>query len=526
MAARTTPILGTVIVVTLVLTGAPASAETLTFTTIADSYVSKGAPSRNFGTATTLRVRDPGVKTHLKFQVSGIPADQSVETATVRLFSPTGDTCSTVGIGTDLYRAASDAWTETGITFNNAPGKTGGRLATADGFRSGSYVEFNVTGVVTGNGTLGLFLEMPACSTDSAPTKFNSKEATSNRPQLVLTTTGGDPSPPPQCADRIDNDSDGKVDFPADPGCSSSEDNDEADPVGGGGDVVAAAGDIACDPNATYFDGSNPSLCQHRRTANLLSDATAVLALGDLQYNVGSLAKFLAAYDPSWGQYVSKTYPVPGNHEYRDPAGGAQGYFDYWSSKGRPTGGAGAGYYSWNLNSWHMIALNSSDGLNGSDIPCQVGPSCAEGSPQNDWLEQDLASVSASSCILAYWHHPLFNSGVNNGNDDTSPVRELWTDLYAAGADIILNGHEHNYQLYAPMTPQGVPSSDGIRQFISGGGGKSLNSFLTTKDPGFEFGAKKHGVLKLELASASYSWKFVDVAGTVVNSGGPVACHN
>ena len=522
---RTMAMMAAMLGILLILTGAPAQAQTLTFGAIADAYVSKRTATSNFGTASTLRVRDANVKSYLKFQISGIPADQFVDTATVRLFSSTGDKCPLAGIGTDLYGSASDAWTETGITYNNSPGKTGTRLATSDGFAPGTFTEFSATGAVTGNGTVSFYLEMPACSTDDAPTRFNSKEASSNQPQLVVSTSSAEPGPAPQCADGMDNDLDGSIDFPADPGCSASDDDDEIDPVAASTNLVAAAGDIVCDPDARYFNGSDPSLCQHRRTADLLPDADAVVVLGDLQYSFGSLPKFLAAYDPTWGQYAAKTHPAPGNHEYRDPAGGAQGYFDYWSSKGRPTGESAGGYYSWDLDSWHMIALNSSDGVGDSNIPCQVGPSCAEGSAQNDWLERDLASVPTSSCVLAYWHHPLFNSGRGNGNDDTSPVKDLWTDLYAAGADVVLNGHEHNYQLYGPMTPDGVRSDDGVRQFISGAGGKNLNGFLSTKDPGFEFGATKFGVLKLELASDSYTWKFVDVAGMVVNSGGPVACH-
>ena len=127
--------------------------------------------------------------------------------------------------------------------------------------------------------------------------------------------------------------------------------------------------------------------------------------------------------------------------------------------------------------------------------------------------------------MLAYWHHPLFNSGSNNGGDDTSAVKAFWEDLYAARADLVLNGHEHNYQRYSPMTPEGVLSSDGIREFISGGGGKSLYGLLSTKDPGYQFGVRSFGVLELELAANSYSWRFINLNGTVLDSGGPVACH-
>ena len=182
-------------------------------------------------------------------------------------------------------------------------------------------------------------------------------------------------------------------------------------------------------------------------------------------------------------------------------------------------------HYSWDLGSWHLIALNTSHKASSGGVPCELGPSCAEGSPQNDWLEQDLAAVPASSCVLAYWHHPLFNSGAGSGNDDHSSIQPLWADLDAAGADLIINAHEHNYQRYELMTADGIASPSGVREFISGGGGKSLDGFLAAKDPGFQVGIEKYGVLKLELGIASYSWEYVDITGAVLDSGGPVPCH-
>jgi hypothetical protein len=524
MQVRTAAIVSALSVLSLIVVTPAARAETLTLSPSADVYTLKSSPGSNFGTVTTLRVRDPGVRSYLQFNVTGIPSGASVSAATLRLYSPTGDKCTTTGIGTDVYRAGSDGWTETTVTHSNAPGKTGVRLGTAEGFAAGSFAALDVTSAVTGNGTVSFYLEMPSCSTDTTVTRFNSREASANRPELVV-VTGGDPVPDPQCSDGADNDLDGLTDYPNDPGCNGSQDNDENDPPTGGGALVVAGADIACDPNDANFSGSNPAFCQFRKTDDLLVGADAVLAVGDIQYNTSTATKLNAAYDPSWGQFAPITYPALGNHEYRDPAGGAKGYFDYWIGKGRPTGGRGNGYYSWDLGSWHMIALNTSHKATAGGVPCELGPSCAEGSTQNNWLEQDLASVPASSCVLAYWHHPLYNSGIGSGNDDHSSVKELWTDLYAANADLIVNGHEHNYQRYQPMTPEGVPSDGGIREFISGGGGKSLDGFLASKDGGFEVGIEKYGVLKLELAASSYSWEYVDLTGAVVDSGGPVACH-
>lgn len=347
---------------------------------------------------------------------------------------------------------------------------------------------------------------------------------------IEILSTGGDsspppPPPPPACSDGIDNDGDSAVDYPADPGCSSAQDDDETNsstPPPSGSKTLAAAGDIVCSPAYQYYNGGNANYCQHRKTADLLTGSDGVIVPGDHQYNSGTLNEFKTAYDPTWGRFASKTYPAPGNHEYRDPAGGAKGYFDYWASKSRPTGGRGRGYYSFDLGAWHIVSLNSSDGKSNA---CQTGPSCAEGSEQNNWLEQDLKATN-KNCVLAYWHHPLYNSGTDHGNDNTSAVRDFWTDLYAEKAEIIVNGHEHNYQRYAPLTPSGSKSADGIREFLVGTGGKNRDGLLSGKDSGFEFGiTNKFGILKLELEVDRYSWKFVDTSGAILDKGGPVACH-
>jgi hypothetical protein len=337
----------------------------------------------------------------------------------------------------------------------------------------------------------------------------NSRENSADQPQLVIETVPTTP-PPPACSDGVDNDGDTLIDHPADPGCTDANDTDETDPVPGG--VVATAGDVVCDPTTADFGGAQPAACQHRATAELLSGADAVLALGDLQYNNGALDKFMMGYDPSWGRYAAITYPAVGNHEYGTPS--AQGYFDYWASKGRPSGGVGAGYYSFDLGSWRVISLNSN---------CSLVP-CLEGTPQNDFLEQ--AVVTTQPCILAYWHHPLYNSGSVHGASISPGVPAFWDDLLAARADIILNGHEHNYQRYAQQDRAGQATPDGIREFVVGTGGKSHYGLVDVKDPNYEFGnATDFGVLKLQLGANSYSWEFVAVNGAVLDSGGPIPCH-
>jgi hypothetical protein len=277
--------------------------------------------------------------------------------------------------------------------------------------------------------------------------------------------------------------------------------------------VVAAAGDIACESSDSDFEGEDPEQCQYRATADLLADADAVIPLGDLQYPDGALESYDQGYDPTWGKFADESYPAPGNHDYH--VDGAAGYFDYWGSKDRPTGQARSGYYSWDLGSWHLIALNS----NCDDVACD------EGSPQNDFLEQDLASTN-QRCVLAYWHHPLFNSGESHGDSMPSGAAAFWQDLSAAGADIVLNGHEHNYQRYGKQDPGGRATSGGIREFVVGTGGKSHYGLLEEKDPNYETGnATDFGVLRLHLGDDSYSWEFVEVSGAVLDAGGPVPCN-
>ena len=484
------------------------AASTTTIPADADSFVLAARPNANKGTATSLRVRNDIEITYVRFNVPALPTGHQVSGATLRVYASSASKCA---LGVDVFRAANDTWSETTISWNNQPGPTGPVLANLAWTTKNSYQAFQVTSAVSGSGPVSFLLRhAPGCSVTSG-VPLTSREAGSNQPQLLVETIPTTSSP--ECSDGQDNDGDGLTDYPADPGCTSVSDTDETDPPPGGEKVIAAAGDIVCDPTSSSFGGKDPTVCQHRATAALLSGADVVLPLGDLQYEDGTLDQFMAGYDPSWGLDAATTYPVPGNHEYHVP--GAQGYFDYWTSKGRPTGVTGDGYYSFDLGSWHVVALNSQ---------CSAVP-CAEGSLQNDFLEQDLASTT-ETCIVAYWHKPYFNSGAEHGASIPSGVKAFWVDLYAAGADVILNGHEHNYQRYAKQDPLGQATGNGIREFVVGTGGKSLYTLLDVKDANYEVGnATDFGVLRLHLAQTSYSWEFVALSGTVLDSGGPVSCN-
>ena len=274
--------------------------------------------------------------------------------------------------------------------------------------------------------------------------------------------------------------------------------------------TVVAAGDIACAPTSAYFNAGlgTADLCRQASTADLIGQlgADAVLVPGDVQYENGSYANFMASYDLSWGRYKSVTYPVPGNHEYGVP--GAAGYFQYFGAR---AGDPQKGYYSFNLGGWHVVALNSN---------CAAVGGCGAGSPQERWLRDDLAA-HPNRCTLAYWHHPLFSSGKHGGNPATAA---LWSALTDAGAELALVGHDHHYERFAPQTAAGVADPRGLRQFLVGTGGKSHYAVTGAKPNSEVRDGNTHGVLELKLAATGYSWRFVPAAGGTFTDAGSAAC--
>jgi len=282
----------------------------------------------------------------------------------------------------------------------------------------------------------------------------------------------------------------------------------------GAAPLAAAAGDIACDPASTSFrDGlGTAGSCRQGATAKLLDGADAVLALGDLQYNDAAPEKFLLSYGPSWGQAKDRTRPAVGNHEYVTL--GAGGYFDYFNGVGVQSGPAGdraKGYYSYNLGAWHLVVLNSN---------CSKAGGCGGGSPQERWLRADLAA-NADRCTLAYWHHPRFSGGEYGNN---AAMRAFWQALYEARAELVLSGHDHNYQRFAPQNADGVADPAGPREFVVGTGGKSAYP-LTTPTANREAGQSgTAGVLELRLRADGYDWDFAPEAGRVYTDSGSAPC--
>ena len=261
--------------------------------------------------------------------------------------------------------------------------------------------------------------------------------------------------------------------------------------------VLAAAGDIA--------DCTSPN---DEATATLLGTmpGATVAALGDNAYPDGSTQDYQNCYEPSWGLYKPQTLPAVGNHEYN--TAGASGYFTYF---GAAAGDPSKGYYSYDLGSWHVVVLNSN---------CSKVGGCGGTSPQVQWLKSDL-SAHPNACTLAYWHAPRFSS-----SQTSTPLGAFWNALYKARAEVVLNGHKHNYERFAEQTPLGIAKpGQGIREFVVGTGGEQLHAFTSVRANSEVRDASTFGVLKLTLHAGSYDWEFVPVAGQSFTDSGTTSCH-
>jgi hypothetical protein len=265
------------------------------------------------------------------------------------------------------------------------------------------------------------------------------------------------------------------------------------------GAVMVGAGDIAkCSTEAD------------EATAKLLDNIPGtVFTVGDNAYPSGTASEFKNCYGPSWGRHKSRTRPALGNHEYE--TAGASGYFGYF---GAAAGDPDRGYYSYDRGEWHVVALNSN---------CKEVGGCGADSPQGRWLRNDLANHPAE-CTLAYFHHPLFSSGSDHG--DQQIARPLWNALYAADADVVIGAHDHSYERFAPQGPDGARNKErGIRQFVVGTGGGTQRGFGKIRPNSQARNASTPGVLKLTLEPGSYAWKFVPVAGKTFTDSGTKGCH-
>jgi len=263
--------------------------------------------------------------------------------------------------------------------------------------------------------------------------------------------------------------------------------------------VLVGAGDIAaCDSSGAAS------------TAALVAGIPGtVFTLGDNAYEVGSDEEFADCYDTTWGRFKDRTRPAPGNHDYYSQ--GATGYFNYFAGS---AGNTNEGWYSYDIGSWHVVMLNSDCGSIGG---------CGPGSRELTWLAGDLAA-SHAKCTIAMWHHALFTSG---SELPTTATADFWRLLYQAGADVILNGHDHDYERFAPMAPEGtLDEAKGIREFVVGTGGRNLLPWRSVPAPGTVVRDNStFGVLKLTLHADSYDWRFIPVVDGAFTDSGTGECH-
>jgi hypothetical protein len=240
-------------------------------------------------------------------------------------------------------------------------------------------------------------------------------------------------------------------------------------------------------------------------TAKLLDHIKGtVFTAGDNAYPNGTLGDFLECYNPTWGRHRERTRPAPGNHDY--DAAQAGSYFQYFGDHAGP---ASRGYYSYNLGAWHIIALNSNPNAK------------SWGVAQESWLVKDL-QANAATCTFAYWHHPRFSSGQRYG--DHLHVDNLFRILYEHGTDVLIAGHDHIYERFAPQNPAGTADRLGIRQFIVGTGGARLYKIGALKPNSEVRNNTAHGVLKFTLHPTSYDWEFIPIAGQKFHDGGTAKC--
>jgi len=258
--------------------------------------------------------------------------------------------------------------------------------------------------------------------------------------------------------------------------------------------VLVGAGDIATCASTN-----------DEATAALLDTIPGVVFVaGDNAYQNGSIDDYRLCYGPTWGRHRARTRPTPGNHEYHTP--GAYPYFAYF---GATAGDTGKGYYSYDVGAWHVVAINSN---------IRRGA----GSPQERWLRADLAQ-HLTKCTIAYWHYPRFSSGVH-GNDTT--MKAIWQALYDGGADVVISGHDHIYERFAPQTPDGMADATrGIREFVVGTGGGDLTTVVKVQGNSEVRISGTFGVLKLILQPTSYSWRFIAARGGTATDSGTANCH-
>ena len=436
-------------------TPVPEASGTVTFTPSADTHVAQQQPTRNMGLHSSLEIDgSPRSEGFVRFDVVNLL--YGVERVTLRFWVLDGTESAPA-----LWLSPNTTWRDLEVVWNTRPAIDTEIASGGEHVSTESWLEYDVTSVVTGNGSY-TFALVP---TSDDGLDVNSMNAGENWPELV-------------------------IDFGQPWADATPSAVLEAPPV------LLAAGDIAG--------------CGHdedEETARILDEQEGVVAvLGDTVYNEGTAEQFAECYDPTWGRHKDRTMPAVGNHEYLTPD--ARGYYEYF---GPVAGDPQRGYYSYDLGTWHIVVLNTN---------IDITPE----SPQLQWLRQDL-EANPVACTLAYWHHPRFSSGADHGNNEG--IGPLFEVMYEYGVEVVLNGHDHDYERFAPQTPDAERDDDyGVRQFVVGTGGIHFREFGEIQSNSEARNNTDHGVLRLELNPDSYTWEFLPVEGKDYEDSGEGTCHD
>jgi hypothetical protein len=455
--------------------GAPkAGAATSTLSPVADTYVQSDQAAANFGTATSIKVDgSPVTVSYLRFDVAGLIGAPTK--ATLKVFKSLSTTTAIT-----LKPVADNTWTETGLTYNTKPALGTPTITPPTPWGTDVWLSYDVTALVTGNGLVSFALDTTSSTSKSLP----SREASTNQPQLILETDAPSPSPSPTPT---------------------------------GSTVVAVGGDVACGTTEANYNGGagTDTACHMKQTSDLVVAMAPqrVFALGDLQYNSGALSDFNVSYNNSWGRFKTSTNPVVGNHEYGTSNAG--GYFTYFGSAAAPS----LGYYSFNVtvgtSKWHIVVINSECTRIGGGVGCAVG------SPQYSWLASDLMANDSTTCTAVLSHRPRWSS-----NSFASPEIQPLVDLMGSHhVDLLLTGHAHSYERFAPQDAAGQATSDGIREIIVGTGGRDSQGFGTIVANSLVRKNHIFGVMKLTLHPTGYDWTFVPDPATPFNDSGSGNCN-
>jgi acid phosphatase type 7 len=455
-------------VVVDLLGGRLSEPKTIRVQPIADAMLEDGVNSgTNYGSNSILGVdRAPERESILRFPV-GIDVQSAILRLHVSAPTISNPTPQTINGPTVSVVADGSPWNENSITFANRPTTVGAATAQFSALGTNSWYEADLTSALRPASGVPGFVNVVLRAASSDGTSFDSKES-AFPPELVILSAQS-------------------------PGQTKT---------------IAAVGDIACPPGAT----ATTIECHHFALSNrILADPTidAFLGLGDLQYPSGSFSDYLGSYDPSFGRFLTKTLPVPGNHEYDTP--NASGYFGYFNDRlvGPVAQDPAKGYYASTIGAWNVLALNSN---------CTVA-SCAVGGPQELWLQQQLidSRTRGHQCTLAMWHHPRFGSGTQHGSN--VGVDPLWRDLANAGADVVLAGHEHLYERFDPLDQNGAVDVNGVRSFVVGTGGKSFYTFSSPVVGSAARVGQRYGYLRIHLMQRSYQWAFITELGEILDAG-------